>query len=91
MANELKNHPWEIDTASTTVVLWTRRFKVDHFAWQGYTDQTHVATVLDQNDRPVWQGNGTTDLETIESSTIGWINGLKVSALGSGKLYVFFE
>ena len=90
MGNYLGGPIWEIDTAAVTVLAagW---LKVNHFEWYGYTVETHTVVVTDKNGKTVWVGNGDASLNTQASMGIGWIQGLIVSTLGSGKLLVYVD
>lgn len=88
MANQLAVLPWVIDTQSATAIT-ASRLKILHMEFTGYTDATHKCAVTDAAGNPVWQADGRTDLDPVRSGIIGWINGLIVPDLDSGKLYVY--
>jgi len=90
VANQLASLPWVIDTASANV-LFTGKIFVRHFEFAGYAAGTDTVVVQDINSRPVWQADGKTDLDPVLSYKVGWIKGIKVPTLSSGKLYVYIK
>lgn len=90
MANQLAERPWIIDTPGATV-LFAGRMKIDHFLFAGYAADTDNVTVTDANGHVIWVENGASDLHSIGTRTIGWVNGLIVPTLTSGKLYIYFD
>ncbi len=88
MTNQLATLPWVIDTEAATVIF-SKRLKVLHMEFTGYTDASHKIVVTDANGKPVWMADGTTDLDPVRSGPVGWINGLIVPTLDSGYLYVY--
>lgn len=90
MANILKVSPFVLDTAGTTL-LWPHPIKVDHFEMASYTADTDTATLTDKDGNVIWLANGQADLSNVISNCIGWVHGLKLTALTSGKVLVYFE
>lgn len=90
MANDISGNPLIIDTAAATNV-WPQggNLNVRHFEFVDYAAGTDNVIVTDRNGRRVWSANGTADLDNIISQEIGWIRGLIVPTLSSGKLYVY--
>lgn len=90
MANVLTANPWVVDTASATAVF-SSEIKVRHMEFVAYAAATDKVIVTDKNGILVWQGDGNADLESERSGNIGWVNGLIVSTLTSGKLLVYID
>jgi hypothetical protein len=90
MANQLSEIPWAVDTAGGTV-LYSSLIKVAQFSFLDYAAGTDTVEVQDRNGNLVWKGNGTADLNPIDSGPIGWIDGLKVPTLSAGKLLIYVE
>lgn len=90
MANRLTENPFVIDTAGATV-LFKGNINVDYFEFSGYALDTDNVIVNDNSGNLVWQENGASDLRNVRSGHVGWIQGLTVPTLSSGKLLVFFK
>lgn len=93
MANNLTSNPWVIDTAAT---ITTMKVRVATIRWIGATDAAHTAVITDTAGHVVWAGNANAADYSEESHPAGYArhgfdtNGLIVTTLGSGKLYVEF-
>ena len=90
MANDLTKDPWIIDTASSTV-LTTDRLRVKSMRWVGPTTADHEAIIQDKNAREVWKGEASGNADNDESLFEGDIEGLIVSKLESGKIYIYLR
>jgi len=90
MANDLSARQWLLDTAGSTL-LWPFEVKIIQIEFESYAADTDTCTVTDRNGKLVWQGNGSSDLQTVRSGRIGWVEGLKLTALTSGKVLVYLE
>lgn len=89
MANDLTTNPWVIDTASASV-LSSMLMRVKTVRWVGATTAGHKATIKDRNGKVMWDsvaaGANYVESELIEDIT-SW-DGIAVTALDSGKLYI---
>ena len=90
MTNQLASRPWILDTESAVAVS-TNPLKIEHFEWIGYTDGTHKCELKDNLGNSIWAEDGDSDLRTLRSGKIGWIQGLALTTLDSGKVYVYYE
>lgn len=90
MANRLTENPFVIDTASANV-LFKGNIEVDYFEFTGYALDTDNVIVQDNAGNLIWQENGASDLRNVRSGHVGYIRGLIVPTLTSGKLLVFFK
>jgi hypothetical protein len=87
MANDLTGRQWNIDTASTALV-WPSNIKIDSFVFTGYSNAAHRVIAKDKQDRVVLDTIGEADKAAIQITDVGWVDGLKVTTLGSGMLIV---
>lgn len=90
MANDLAGRPWTLDTPGTTV-LWKGWVKIKNVEFTDYTADTDTAALQDQNGRNIVDFNGKADLSPVFSLELGWVNGLKLTALTAGKVKVFIQ
>lgn len=91
MANVLTANPWVVDTASATPIFTTYA-KIRHIEFADYTNDTDTCLVTDQNGVRIFSGNGASDLQTVRSGNIGWVNGVIVSQIsGTGKVYIYID
>ena len=88
MANVLTGRQWKIDTASATALL-SSEIKVEQIEFSSYSVDTDTVSIQDKNGRIIWEGNGASDLQTVRSGKIGWVDGLKVPTLTAGKIIVY--
>lgn len=90
MANVLGTRPIVIDTPGATVLLkdW---LKISNIVWTSYTADAHTFEIQNAAGDKVYEGNGESDLAPIELVCPGWIKGLKVPTLQSGKLFIYIE
>jgi hypothetical protein len=88
MANQLKENPWLADTVA---VLHVGMVKVQHFEFVDYTADGHKCSITNSNDVVVWNGDGEADLSPVGSHHIGWVNGLKLASIDSGKVLIYFQ
>ncbi len=92
MANSLGTNPIFIDGngAGLPLTLWIGKVKIDHIVWAGYSDATHRVTFTDTDGVQIWDSLGHLDLSAVDSGhMIGWVNGLKISARGSGQVMIY--
>lgn len=94
MGNDTSNNPWIIDTASSTAIT-TDLVRVRGIRWVGASTAAHAATIKDKNAKVVWDsvasGANYVESDLTNSPPQGWNwQGLAVTALGSGKLYIEF-
>lgn len=90
MANVLTANPWVVDTASATPIFKTYA-KIRHIEFADYALDTDNCLVTDQNGVRVFSENGAADLRNVRSGHIGWVNGVIVPTLTSGKVYIYTE
>lgn len=96
MANDVTTNPFVLDTASSTVTADTVRLA--SIRWSGATTDAHTAVLTNTAGKVIWSTVGqkpTTgavmDVETTFPEPGLNTLGLKVGALGSGKLYVTYR
>lgn len=90
MANQITGNPFVVDTADST--LTAAHVVVTGVRWVGATTNGHVAILTDTAGLVKWTStHATANLGTAEESRIPFPSGgLKVTTLGSGKLYIYF-
>ena len=92
MANDIGGNPWVIDTASATALLETGVW-IERIKWNEPSTTGHQAILKDTSDRVIWTyralaaGNGI----AYEADLGGNYDGLKVTTLGSGTLYIYIK
>lgn len=87
MANATLGDPWIIDTGSST--LATGHVKVRRVRWTGATTAGHVAILTDTAGLVKWTSEASGANYAEESAASFSCTGLKVTTLGSGKLYLY--
>lgn len=90
MSNQLGPNPLVLDTAGATVLI-NHRIHIESIVWAGYTDAAHDYSLTDQNSKLVAEDNGDVGLQSLSQVVGGWVNGLILPTLDSGKLYIFFS
>lgn len=90
MANVLTANPWVVDAASATPIFKTYA-KIRHIEFEGYAAATDNVTVTDQNGVVIWIGHGNAALESERSGNIGWVNGIVITVLTSGKVTIYID
>lgn len=91
MANVVTGNVWVIDTGSAA--LATRDVIVRGVRWVGATTNAHEAILTNAAGTVVWASKAATaglGIDT-ESAQPFAANGLSVTSLGSGKLYVYVD
>lgn len=90
MANDISGRPWVLDTPGTSIIwpFWT---KVDHFEFADYNLDTDTVFLTDINGKRVWDNNGASDLRSLVSQKIDWIQGLKMPTLTAGRVFVYIH
>jgi hypothetical protein len=87
MANNISANPWYLDTVG---VIWHGRIYIKELLWNKPTAGTALLLVDDY---------GNTIINTIANASdpsqsfgsLGWINGMALTTLGSGTLSVFIN
>jgi hypothetical protein len=87
MANNISANPWYLDTVG---VIWHGRIYIKELLWNKPTAGTALILVDDY---------GNTIINTIANASdpsqsfgsLGWINGMTLTTLGSGTLSVFIN
>jgi hypothetical protein len=90
MSNSLVANPWVLDTAGTTT-LWSDFVKIRHIEFVSYLGAAHTCVLTDNYGRTIWEGHGNTDLAPVVSQEVGWVHGLKLTTIDSGKVLVFIQ
>jgi hypothetical protein len=90
MANQVLGSPYIVDTADST--LTANHVVVRGVRWVGATTNAHEAILTDTAGLVKWASKAATAGLGIETeSTVPFSSGgLKVTTLGSGKLYIYF-
>lgn len=89
MANSFVANPWVIDTVMTSPI--TFNLKISNIVWTEQVAAGDQLVILDQ------AGNTILDIKASSANivqTLGnfqWVNGLKVTVLTSGKLYIYIR
>jgi len=90
MANNLGGSPYLIDTAA---IITTRPIFIRQMVWQEPSAAAQDLTVLDKGGRVLWDENALAGGVgvSIEQDINQMCNGLNVSVIDSGTLYVYFD
>lgn len=97
MANQAAFNPIYVDTAP---FVWQPNsagkpsiipLKIKTIVWSGYAASTDTAVVEDGRGNIVWSAAGYAADFQQESPNIGWIQGLQVTSLTSGKLQIYLD
>lgn len=92
MANNIGGRIWDLDTPAPGVVIYQPAIHIDHVAFVDYNAETDTVLITDRNGRRVWSANGRLDLAPVEDNLkIGWVDGLILSVLDSGRLLVYID
>lgn len=99
MANAFAGNRFIIDTAAATLlnanlIQLPLPIKVKGIRWVASTTNAHTAIIQDSNSIVLWEAIETTaTLGRPQESTIPmvWSLDFKVTALGSGRLYIYIE
>lgn len=88
MANVFNGHQAIIDTPGAGTI-WPANLKITGGVWEGMTAPSSL-TILDLSGATfTWQAYATNYPISIDK--IGWLHGLIVPTLGSGRLYLFLD
>lgn len=91
MANDFSSNPIVVDTAYSTgdVVSKTNVF-IRSAIWEGPTTVGHQLIVQDRNGKQIAAELCSTANENVSLIYLnGWFNGLKVTQIDSGKLFIY--
>ena len=91
IGNDLSGRPWVIASASEDPLKlgWV---KINNIQWIEYDDDEDTCEVQDATGRTLWTGNGHGDLSPVVAEhVLGWVNGLMVPSLDSGRLIIYIE
>lgn len=95
MANDFTHNPLILDTAHATDVIWPERIIIDRIDWVDMTTAGDQVTLKDSADRVVYDATvSAADLQVSRSfgeNLARNFNGLKLTKIGSGKLYVYYR
>jgi hypothetical protein len=95
ITNPLIFHPGDPQSAA----FFTGKMKITQVEFSGYLNATDVCEVQTVGGNTIWYADGRTDLDTVRSGKIGWVDGLKVPVtttngktnIPSGQVLVYFE
>ena len=90
MANNSTTSPWVIDTVDATGIA-TKNHKVRMIRWVGATTAGHQAKITDENDRVFWDSYASGSNYIEQSPMMEKRETLKITVLGSGTLYIYFD
>ena len=89
---QIGTRQWKVDAADVpTTDMYKPNVRVKEIEFTGYAADTDTFAVVDRDGTLVWSGNGKSDLSPVRSGDLGWANGLDVSILDSGSLYIFIQ
>ena len=94
MANDTDHNPWVIDTASSTLIT-AEDVYLDAIRWVGATTASHQCIIQDGNSNVIYEGLAS-GANFIDERSFGAeyagprrvVAGIKVTILGSGKVYL---
>lgn len=89
MANDFSANPWVVDTAGAAI-LWPSYLRLHQIAWTEQAIAGDRVIITDRNGKVVADVRAETPNKTVTFAD-GWINGLKVTQLDSGKLYFYIK
>lgn len=89
MANDLSANPWVIDTASAAI-LWPSYIRLHQIAWTEQAAPGDRVLITDRNGKVVADVRAELANKTVTFAD-GWINGLKITVLDSGKIYIYIK
>ena len=87
MANNISANPWYVDTAGT---IWTGKIYIKELLWNKPTAGTSLI-ILDQNGNTIINTVANAQDPMFTFGTLGWVNGMVLSTLGSGTLSIFIN
>lgn len=92
MANRLVENPFVLDSANNTDVLINRPFRIDGMEWINPANTADEVEVTDRNGKLIWGTTAAADNAGSISAGFapGWVDGLKLTKLESGKLVIYF-
>lgn len=94
MANNLTQNPYILDTPGAGIIT-TNLLRIKKLRWVGATTAGHRCVLSDQFDYVFWESfcPGANYVEESDFTTYlnqnVVLNGIKVTVLGSGKLYLY--
>lgn len=97
MANQSAFNPIYVDTPP---FVWQPRvngtptvipMKIKTILWSGYGADTDTLVVLDAYGDPVWKAFGYAANFQQESPHVGWVQGLQVTVLTSGEVFIYLD
>lgn len=92
MANALAGNVWVLDTASTTAVVDSRMpLFIKSIRWDGATTAGHTAVLKDQLGNIFWQSTAAAGNSEDVQIYEGYVNGLIMHTLASGKIILQLE
>lgn len=71
------NSPGDVINISGTLykIVWPNISFVLQVEFMQYIADADTCTIVRKNGKDLWDGNGASDLETVRSGVIGWIDG----------------
>jgi hypothetical protein len=93
MANKFSTNPMVIDSTFVPAdcVFGTSRIKGCNLVWSGATTAGHRLRVKDKNGNVIWDTICPVSLEPQEFECAGWLNGIQVDIIDSGKLEISMD
>jgi hypothetical protein len=85
MADDLQANPLVVDTTGVKTI---QPIFVERIAWKNATAQGHTAQVVDNNGKLIWEHFAPGATANVSEPIMHIFNGLNVTALSSGKLYI---
>ena len=85
MANDLTGNPWVIDTIG---VLTTSPTFVERVAWKNASTQGHTTKIVDSRGDTVFEHFAPGAVTNVSEPIMHIYDGLEVTTLQSGKLYI---
>jgi len=87
---QIGTRQWTINAADLpTGVFYKPNIRVKEIEFSGYAADTDTFEILDRDGTLVWSGNGKADLSPVRSGDVGWVNGMEISDLTAGTIFVF--
>jgi hypothetical protein len=94
MSNSYGAHVWVIDTASATTI-WSDRILIRRMIWNPSAANQSLI-VKDANGKTIWEAptsldGGSIGAQEIDFGSGKWFDGLAVTTLTGGKLFVYIN
>ena len=90
MANKLAQNPMNVDTPSPNPLV-KGSVKLKHIEFVGYALATSKVIITNLAGVIIAELTGTSDIQEVRTSNIGWVDGIVVPTLTSGLVLIYFE